>query len=80
MKLIKKLLGHSWRTSALGIVAILLGLRAGYLLWNTTQTFWFNVYYVETGPISLLIVGWALLLAHDHKVSSKKSGIENDDS
>ncbi len=64
------LAGKSWRTTSLGIVAIAVGLRSGWVLWVHSQTVWFNLTYVEPGPLALLIVGWALIHARDHRAKS----------
>jgi hypothetical protein len=69
--LLKRLFGESWRTSLLGIVCILWGLRSAWVVWVPSQTLKFNLLYVLPGQISLIIVGWALLhardqSAHDH--------------
>lgn len=61
------LAGKSWRTTTLGIVAIGIGLRSGWVLWVHGQTLMFNLTYVEPAPLALLIVGWALIHARDHR-------------
>jgi len=65
--LLSKFLGSSWRTTGLGIVAIIIGLRSASVLWVHSQTLYFNVFYVIPGPLALLIVGWALIHARDHR-------------
>jgi hypothetical protein len=63
----KYLENKSWRTTALGVVAMVWAIRAGYVVWVHGQNLSFNLFYVETGPVALLIVGWALLHARDHR-------------
>jgi hypothetical protein len=75
-KILIKLFGQSYRTSLLGIASIAMGLRSWHLVWVHEQTVSFNVFYVGSGPLALIFLGWALLHARDHKVSSKQSGIE----
>jgi hypothetical protein len=68
----------SWRTTTLGIVAILFGLYTGWVAWIPyspgavlRETFWtkawWNLVYVEPSHICLIIVGWALIHARDHR-------------
>lgn len=66
---IEKIFGASWRTTILGIFCILLGLRSACVVWVPSQTIKFNLLYVLPGQISLIVVGWALLHARDHRAS-----------
>jgi hypothetical protein len=57
----------SWRTTSLGVVSILIGLRSAWLVWVPTQTIEFNLFYVLPGSMALIILGWALIHARDHR-------------
>jgi hypothetical protein len=61
----------SWRTTILGVIAILIGLHAAQLVWVHGQTIWFNLFYVESGPLALIITGWGLIHACDHRAKHK---------
>jgi hypothetical protein len=60
----KKIMRH-WKTSALGVCAIVGGSWSMDVTYVSTNTLYFNVCYVWPGAIALLIVGVALLLAAD---------------
>ena len=56
----------SWRTSSLGVLAIVCGIRLGALLYVPANTIWFNLVYVLRGPELFIIVGIGLIHARDH--------------
>jgi hypothetical protein len=72
-----------WRTSLCGLIAIVIGLSViglGVWIWQAvyvhTNTLWFNLCYVVSGAISvmvsgftLMVVGIGLLQAADHKIT-----------
>ena len=66
MKLLKKILGGSWKTSLLGIVLLLLGAWSFLVHWVPNQTIYFNIIYAEIPSIAVLAVGWLGIHARDH--------------
>lgn len=73
----RKILGTSWRTSALGLVAILWGLWLAHIMWVPQQTVYFNLVYALGVPILFVLVGVGLMHARDHKVSSEEAGLHD---
>lgn len=57
----------SWRTTLLGLLAIILGIWSFSIHWVPYQTVRFNLLYAETAPLTMIILGWALLHARDHR-------------
>jgi hypothetical protein len=57
----------SWRTTALGIACIVLGLTIWHQTWVHNQTVWFNLRYVGLGPLGWIVAGWIGIHAKDHR-------------
>jgi len=66
-KFISKFFNGSWRTTLLGLGSMAFGLHSFILQWVHGQTLYFNLYYVETAPIAVILMGIGLLHAKDHK-------------
>jgi hypothetical protein len=66
-KLIIKIFGTSYRTSILGVVAILFGLWLMRVHYVPNQTLYFNVVYVWPVEFGIILAGWGLLHSCDHK-------------
>jgi hypothetical protein len=57
----------SWRTTTLGMAAILLGLWVMRVTYVPSNTLYFNIVYVWPGAWALIISGIGLVNARDHK-------------
>jgi hypothetical protein len=57
----------SWRTTTLGVFAILFGLWLAHVTYVPSNTLKFNVIYVWPSSIALVLAGIGLVHARDHK-------------
>jgi len=55
-----------WRTTALGVAAIIVGIWSAHVTYVPTQTLYFNIVYVWTGQIGLIVAGLIGIFASDH--------------
>lgn len=74
----KKIFGTSWRTTALGVVLMLLGGWAFFVHWVPNQTVYFNLVYVELAPLAVIATGWLGIHCRDHRTSSEDAGLKKD--
>jgi hypothetical protein len=56
----------SWRTTCIGIAAILWGLWLAHVLYVSTNTFGFNLTYSMPQPTLFILIGIGLVYARDH--------------
>jgi hypothetical protein len=58
---------QSWRTTHLGVACIAGAIFWAWMLFVPSQSVYFHLCYVWRAPIVLILVGWALIHARDHK-------------
>ena len=58
---------QSWRTTTLGIIAIVFALWLMKVNYVPSQTLYFNLAYVWPAELAIIIAGIGLIHARDHK-------------